>query len=85
MYQVVLKKSAEKQLYKLPAVVTKHIVPAIDKLAINPKPKGSKKLEAQKDELWRVRVGDYRIIYLIEDIIKVVEIQKIGHRKDIYR
>lgn len=44
MYQVVLKKSAEKELYKLPAVVIKQIVPAIDNLTINPKPKGSKKL-----------------------------------------
>jgi mRNA interferase RelE/StbE len=72
-------------LYKLPAVVIKQIVPAIDNLTINPKPKGSKKLEAQKNELWRIRVGDYRILYLIKDVVKVVEIQKIGHRKDIYK
>lgn len=46
--------------------------------------RGEKKLEGKKEEIWRIRVGDYRIIYLIEDTIKIVEIRKIGHRKDIY-
>ncbi len=85
MYRIVFKKSAEKELDKLPAKVTKKLAPAIDGLASNPRPKGSKKLEAQKSEIWRIRVGDYRIVYMIEDVIKVVEIQKLGHRKDIYK
>jgi mRNA interferase RelE/StbE len=85
MFLIVFKKSAEKELEKLPIAVTKKIAIAIDELAYNPRPKLSKKLEAQKAELWRIRVGDYRIIYLIEDEIKIVEIRKVGHRKDIYR
>ena len=78
MYRIIFKRSAEKELSKLPATITKKIVPVIDELANNPRPIGSKKLEAQKNELWRVRVGDYRIVYLIEDIIQVVEVQKVG-------
>ena len=39
----------------------------------------------QKNELWLVRVGDYHIVYLIEDVIQVIEVQKVGHRKDIYK
>jgi mRNA interferase RelE/StbE len=57
----------------------------IDGLVSDPGPSGSKKSESQKESLWRVRVGDYRVIYLTEDIIKIVEVRKIGHRKDIYR
>lgn len=56
----------------------------MEKLSENPRPQGSKKLVGQNENLWRVRVGDYRVIYLIEDKIKVVEVRKAGHRKDIY-
>jgi mRNA interferase RelE/StbE len=85
MYKIVLKKSAQKELSKLPTSIVRKIAPVIDDLAINPRPVGAKKLEAQKDELWRVRVGNYRIVYSIEDVVKVIEIQKVGHRKDIYK
>ncbi len=84
MYRIVFKKSAEKEIEKLSQKVTSRISPVIDKLAANPRPYGSKKLEGKKEEIWRIRVGDYRIIYLIEDVIKIVEIRKVGHRKDIY-
>jgi len=85
MYGIVLKKSAQKELSKLPTTILKKIASVIDDLASNPRPVGAKKLEAQKNELWRVRTGDYRIVYSIEDVVKVIEIQKIGHRKDIYK
>ena len=85
MFKIVFKRSAEKELSKLPTTVIRRIVPVIDDLANNPRPIGSKKLEAQKDELWRVRVGDYRIVYLIEDVLQILEVQKVGHRKDIYK
>ena len=70
---------------KLPVSIVNKVATVIDDLASNPRPFGAKKLEAQKIELWRVRVGDYRIVYSIEDVVKVLEIQKIGHRKDIYK
>ena len=52
---------------------------------MTPRPAGSKKLQGASENLWRIRTGDYRIIYAIEDTIKIIEIRKIGHRKDIYR
>ncbi len=84
MYSIRFKKSAEKELEKLPSQIIKRIVKSIDTLVENPKPVGSKKLEGQKESLWRIRIGDYRVIYLIEDVIKIIEIRRIGHRKDIY-
>jgi mRNA interferase RelE/StbE len=57
---------------------------AIDELIQEPTPHGCKKLKGEKEYLWRIRVGDYRIIYLIEDSIQIIEIRKIGHRKDVY-
>lgn len=84
MYRVIILRSAEKDLEKLPANVVKRIFPALEKLSENPRPAGSKKLAGQNENLWRIRIGDYRLVYLIEDKIKVVEIRKAGHRKDIY-
>lgn len=84
MYQLVIGKQALKELSKLPAKFSKKIVLAIDHLTQEPTPHGSKKLKGEKEYLWRIRVGDYRIIYLIEDSIQVIEIRKIGHRKDVY-
>jgi len=84
IYSIRFKKSAEKEIEKLPVSVVKRIIPAIDDLALNPRPKGSKKLES-KEEIWRIRIGDYRVLYSIEDVIKIIEIRHIGHRKDIYK
>ena len=50
-----------------------------------PRPPGSKKLVNSKEQTWRIRVGDYRILYTIEDQIKIVDIRKVGHRKDVYQ
>jgi mRNA interferase RelE/StbE len=83
-YTITFKKSAEKEFEKLPPQIIRRIGTAIDALSKNPRPAGSKKLEGQKESLWRIRIGDYRVIYLVEDAIKIVEIRRIGHRKDIY-
>lgn len=84
MYSIVVKKSAQKELIAIPAVYKSKITDDIDGLASNPRPDGVKKLQASND-LWRIRVGDYRIIYSIDDSIRILEVQKIGHRKDIYK
>lgn len=84
MYSIRFKKSAEKELEKLPIPVIRRISKAIDALAANPKPINSKKLKGQDESLWRIRIGDYRVIYLIEEVIKIIEVRRIGHRKDIY-
>ena len=83
-YTVLFKESARKELYTLPGKTLKKVADAIDGLSINPRPTGVKKLKGQGENLWRIRVGDYRIIYLIEDTIRIVNIRRIGHRKDIY-
>jgi len=53
-------------------------------LAENPRPAGCKKLKGTHEDLWRIRIGNYRVIYTINDTIQIIDIQKIGHRKDIY-
>ncbi len=83
-YMIVISDSALKQLERIPKPYTKKIGQVIDRLAESPRPSGVKKLKGMTEDLYRVRVGDYRIIYSIDDVIKVVDIRKIGHRKDIY-
>lgn len=83
-YNVYISRGAEKDLAKIPTNSTRKIATAIDGLEDNPRPHGSKKLKGSIENLWRIRVGDYRVIYLVEDTIKVVDVRKIGHRKDIY-
>lgn len=82
-YKVVLTKSAEKELTKLPATVVSKIVPELQSLENLPRPNGCKKLKGFEN-LWRIRVGDYRVIYSIEDVILVVEVQAIGHLRNVY-
>ena len=65
-YSVALASSAEKELKKLSGQLTARIVPRIEKLASNPRPTGCKKLKGGDNE-WRIRVGDYRIVYTIDD------------------
>ena len=84
MYKIVFVRSAEKELEKLPLAILRKISPEIEKLEYNPRPHGVKKLKGKRELLWRIRVGDYRIIYSIEDVIKIVEIRRVGHRKDVY-
>lgn len=82
-YSVVLTRSAEKTLARLPNSITKSIVSLLESLQSNPRPIGCKKLKGYKN-LWRIRFGDYRIIYAIEEVILLVDVREIGHRKDIY-
>ena len=84
-YQISIKSSAYKELAKLPKPEAKKVSAAIDRLAKEPRPDGVKKLKGVEEYLYRIRVGDYRIIYSVEDKIRVIDILKIGHRKDIYR
>lgn len=84
MYQIVFKKSAFKDLSTITPPYQEKIAQAIDNLSNNPRPDGVKKLKGE-ESAWRIRVADYRVIYTIEDIIKVVEINRIRHRKDAYQ
>ena len=82
-YTVTITKSAEKELSKLPAQEIVTIRNAVSDLGNEPRPSGCKKLKGFKD-LYRIRAGDYRVIYSIHDSVLTVEVLKVGNRKDIY-
>ena len=84
MYKVTVKKSAAKALSKLSKQMANRLIPAIKALGEEPRPVGCKKLQGEED-LWRIRVGDCRVVYSIEDTIMIVDVLQIAHRKDIYR
>ena len=84
IYKIQIRKQALKEIEQLPTKTIKQINEAIDGLAKEPRPHGCKKLKGDKEYLWRIRVGDYRILYMIDDVVKVIDIRKVGNRKDIY-
>ncbi|UKO96300.1 type II toxin-antitoxin system RelE family toxin [Nostoc sp. UHCC 0870] len=83
-YQIEFTKGANKQLKKLPSDIKERIDLRIQELAIDPRPNGVKKL-ADEDSLYRIRVGDYRVIYQIFDTILLVTVIKVKHRSDVYK
>jgi mRNA interferase RelE/StbE len=82
-YKIIWKASAGKEIYNLPRTIIPKIFNEIASLAENPRPVGSRKLRNSKNN-YRIRFGDYRVIYSIFKDILIIEIIKIGHRKDIY-
>ena len=82
-YRVVINKSAEKELARLPVEVIVRIREKISALADDPRPDGCKKLKGYKD-LYRIRISDYRVIYSINDGLLIITILAVGNRKDIY-
>jgi mRNA interferase RelE/StbE len=82
-YRITIKNSAAKELEALPKKDLQRIIKRIQTLAQNPRPDGSQKLSGQ--EQYRIRQGDYRIVYSIEDKNRIIDIVKIGHRREIYR
>jgi mRNA interferase RelE/StbE len=82
-YSVVLKREAEKELRKVPRPDLQRIVRKIAALASEPRPVGSQKLSTL--ERYRVRQGDWRIVYEIDDQARLVTVVRIGHRGEVYR
>jgi mRNA interferase RelE/StbE len=83
-YAVQIRPSAARDLRGLTKDVQRRIVKKLEALAVNPRPNGVKQLEGE-NSTYRVRVGEYRIIYQIQDAILVVLVIHIGHRRDVYR
>jgi mRNA interferase RelE/StbE len=81
-YTAVLSKKAQKQLDKLPDNIAEPIIDTIGSLENNPRPMGYKKLKGRDG--YRIRTGNYRIIYNIFDTELIIDIIALGHRKDIY-
>ncbi|MBI5018644.1 MAG: type II toxin-antitoxin system RelE/ParE family toxin [Deltaproteobacteria bacterium] len=84
VYRVELKPSADKALGKLTWHAQRRVGERIESLAADPRPPGVEKL-AGEDELYRVRVGEYRVLYSIRDEVLLVLVVRIGHRRDVYR
>ena len=83
-YSVVFTRSARKELEGLPEAIQTRVVSQIEQLSSDPRPTGVRKLVGS-GPLWRLRVGEYRVIYAVHDERKLVDIICIRHRKDAYR
>lgn len=84
MYEVYLERAAERDLRRLPVETFHRIVPCIRALAENPRPPGCRKLTGSEND-WRIRIGDYRVIYEIDEGEKAVRVFRIRHRREAYR
>jgi mRNA interferase RelE/StbE len=82
-YNIEIRKSAAKEIENLPKKDIKAVLKKIASLAENPRQNGAQKLSGQ--EKYRIRCGNYRILYSIQDNMLIVYIVKVGHRKDVYR
>ena len=84
MFDIVLERSAEKDLRKLNDKVHDRVIESIATLADNPRPPGVKKLAGTEND-WRIRVGDYRVLYEIAESVRIVRVYRVRHRKDVYK
>jgi len=82
-YNVLIKRSAAKELEGLPPKIRRQVAAKVAGLAVTPRPQGVEKLSGQ--EKYRIRQGDYRVLYAIDDTAETVTVVKIGHRRDVYR
>ena len=82
-YNVLIKRSAAKELEGLPPKIRRQVAAKVAGLAVTPRPQGVEKLSGQ--EKYRIRQGDYRVLYSIDDTAETVTLVKIGHRRDVYR
>ena len=82
-YEVELSASARRDLHRLPRTVQDRVLRQLRSLAGNPRPTGVRKL-TDSDNVYRVRVGDYRVVFTVDDSIRNVSVLRIGHRSDVY-
>ena len=84
MYKVQFVKSAAKEFRALDNTMKPRVTELIDKLMMNPRPKRVRKLKGHQD-LYRIRVGSFRVIYRINDEMELIQITRIRHRSEVYR
>jgi mRNA interferase RelE/StbE len=83
-YSITFARSARKELEKLTSTVAQRIMARIESLMKVPRPSGAVKLQGDRN-LWRIRIGDYRVIYSIDDSARVLDISAVRNRRDAYR
>ena len=82
MYEVYLEKAAENDLKRLPTTTFHRIILQIKALAENPRPSSCRKLAGSKND-WRIRIGDHRVLYEIDEKAKAVRIMRVRHRREV--
>jgi len=82
-YSVEVKPAARKELEALSDPVLARVIRKLESLADVPRPAGCKKLKGYKD-MWRIRIGDWRVVYFIDETVKLVSILRIAHRREVY-
>lgn len=82
-YRLLFTRSAKRELEHLPHQIVRLLRNRFDELIMQPRPHGCQKLSST--DFYRIRQGDYRVLYAIDDLERVVEIIKIGHRREVYR
>lgn len=84
-YNLLLERTAEKDLRDLPAQILRRVDKRLLALSDEPRSRGSLKLKGKEGEGWRIKVGDYRILYTIDDTRKTIKVYRIKHRREAYR
>lgn len=82
-YSITFARSARRELEALDSSIILRILSKIETLAVHPRPHGSKKLSGEK-HLWRIRIGDYRVIYSVLDRERRIDITAVRHRREAY-
>ena len=83
-YSITFARSARKELEKLPASVAQRILARIEALMKAPRPAGAVKLQGNRS-LWRIRIGDFRVIYSVDESARMIDISAVRNRRDAYR
>jgi mRNA interferase RelE/StbE len=84
MYRLSFTASAQRELASLPASIIARILPRIENLELVPRPPGCKKLRGGDNE-WRIRIGDYRVVYEIDDHAETILVTRIANRREVYQ
>lgn len=85
MHEIVLSAPAERDLKRLPAALFRRVIAAMRALAAVPRPPGARKLHGSGRDDYRLRVGDYRVLYEVDDTARLVRIMRVRHRREAYR
>ncbi len=84
-YEVALEAKAKRQLSKLPDSEIRRVIESLDDLSSDPRPSGVKKLKGKHSGMYRIRIGDIRILYLVNDRARTVQVWELAKRAKVYR